>query len=91
MTPDRHCGIASIAERAHAINLVAAGAFAWHALGISPAKIAYVLLGLLGLAAVAYVAVPVLKALGVCWSAKIKARLMPKQQRSRRGRTRKRS
>jgi len=78
-------------QPAHVMELVAPGAFAWYTLGSSPAKIAYAVLGLLGLAVVVYVAVPVLKTLGVCWSAKIEARLMPsKGQRGRRGRTRKR-
>jgi hypothetical protein len=72
-------------------ELVAPGAVAGYTLGSSPAKIAYALLGLLGLAVVVYVAVPVLKALGTCWSARIEARLMPpKQQRHRQDRTRRR-
>jgi hypothetical protein len=66
---------------------VAPGAFAWFTLCSSPAKIASVLLGLLGFAVVAYLAVPVLKALGVCWSVRIQARFMPSgRQRSRRDR-----
>jgi hypothetical protein len=72
-------------------ELAAPGAFAGYTLGSSPARIAYALLGLLGLTVVVYVAVPVLKILGRCWSARIEARLMPpKQQRNRRARTRRR-
>ena len=72
-------------------ELVASGVCAWDTLGSSPTKIAHVLLGLLGLAVVVYVAVPVLKTLGRCWSARIEARLMPsRHRRGRRGRTRKR-
>jgi hypothetical protein len=78
------------AKVARVMELVAPGACAWYTLGSSPAKIASILLGLLGLAVVVYVAVPVLKTLGVCWSAKIEARLMPSnQQRDRRDRKRK--
>jgi hypothetical protein len=72
-------------------ELIAPGACAWYILGSSPAEIACVLLGVLGLAVVVYVAVPVLKTLGVCWSARVEARLMPsKQPRGRRRRTRRR-
>ena len=67
------------------MDSVAPGAFAWFTLCSSPAKTAFVLLGLLGLAVVVHVAVPVLKALGVCWAAKLQARLMPSgRPRSRR-------
>jgi hypothetical protein len=68
------------AKVAKLTELIAPGACAWYTLGSSPAKIAYVLFGLLGLAVVMYVAVPVLKILGMCWSAKIEARLMPSKQ-----------
>jgi hypothetical protein len=72
------------AKVAHVMESVAPGAFAWCTLCSSPAKIASVLLGLLGLAVVVHVAVPVLKALGVCWSVKIQARLMPSGRQRRR-------
>jgi hypothetical protein len=62
-------------------GLVAPGACAGYSLGSSPAEIASVLLGVLGLAVVAYVAVPVLKTLGRCWSARIEARFMPSRRR----------
>jgi hypothetical protein len=74
---------AKAAKVAGVMELIAPGACAWYTLGSSPAKIAYVLLGLLGLAVVVYVAVPVLKTLGICWSAKIEARLMPSKQPGR--------
>jgi hypothetical protein len=71
------------------MELIAPGACAWFTLGSSPGEIACVLLGVLGLAVVVYVAVPVLKTLGMCWSARIEARLMPsKQPRGRRRRMR---
>jgi hypothetical protein len=57
------------------IELATPGACAWYALGSSPARMVCVLLGLVGLAVVVYVVVPVLKAIGVCWSAMIEARL----------------
>jgi hypothetical protein len=59
---------------------VAPSAFALCTLGSSPAKIVTSLLGLLGLAVVVYVAVPVLKTLGMCWSARIEVRLTPSKQ-----------
>ena len=49
---------------ARVTELIAPGACAWYALGSSPAEIACVLLGVLGLAVVLYVVVPVLKTLG---------------------------
>jgi hypothetical protein len=49
------------AKVAKLTELIAPGACAWYTLGSSPAKIACVLLGLLGLAVVVYIAVPVLK------------------------------
>ena len=79
------------AKVARVTELIAPGACAWYILGSSPAEIAYIFLGLFGLAVVVYVAVPVLKTLGVCWSARIEARLMPsKQSRGRRRRPRRR-
>lgn len=79
------------AKVARIVEPIAPGACAWYALGSSPTKILCALLSVLGLAVVVYVAVPVLKTLGTCWSARIEARLMPsKQLRSRRGRTRRR-
>jgi hypothetical protein len=50
-------------------------AFAWYTLDSPPTELADGVLGLLGLAVVAYVAVSVLKTLGRCWSAKIKGPL----------------
>jgi hypothetical protein len=77
------------AKVARVVESLAPGAFAWFSLCSSPTKIASVLLGLLGLAVVVYLVVPLLKALGVCWSVKIQARLMPsRRQRSRRDRNR---
>jgi hypothetical protein len=69
---------------ARAAELIAPGVCAWYTLGSSPGEIACVLLGVLGLAVVVYVAVPVLKTLGVCWSARIEGRLMPSKQPCRR-------
>ena len=67
------------------------GAFAAYSLGSSPGEIARVLVGLFGLAVLAYVVIPVLKTLGTCLSARIEAVLMPSgQQRGRRSRIRKR-
>jgi hypothetical protein len=71
-------------------GLIVPGACAWYTLGSSPIKVLSVLLGLLGLAVIAYIAVPILKTLGVCFSARIQARLMPSRHQSGRRRTRKR-
>jgi hypothetical protein len=55
------------------------------AAGQTPARIGYALLGLFVLAIGKHVLVPVLKELGACLAARIKARLMsPGQQRDRR-------
>ena len=86
----RHPAPPSAAKVAHVMELIAPGACFWSTLGHSPAEIAYTLLGLLGLAVIAYVAVPVLKTLGKSWSAKIEARLLPRQRRGRRDRARNR-
>jgi hypothetical protein len=64
-----------------ALQSVAPGAFAALSLGSSLTEVAGALLGLLGLAVIVYVAIPVLKTLGACWSARIQARLMPSNQR----------
>src|SRR5215211_3689779 len=73
------------AKVARVVESLAPGAFALFILCSSPTKIASVLLGLLGLAVVVYLVVPVLKALGVCWSVKIQARLMPSRRQHKDG------
>jgi len=65
---------------APALESVAPGAFAALSLGSSLPEVAGALLSLLGLAIIVYVAIPVLKTLGTCWSARIQARLMPSNQ-----------
>jgi hypothetical protein len=85
----KHPAPPSAAKALRVTELVAPGACAWYILGSSPGDTVHVLLGFLGLAVVVYVAIPVLKTLGVCWSARIEARFMPlQQQRRRRDRTR---
>jgi hypothetical protein len=67
------------ARVARAMEALVPGAFVY-VLGSSPAKMAYALLGLLGLAVLVYVVIPVLKALGASLSTRIEARLMPPNQ-----------
>jgi hypothetical protein len=77
-------------EVARTLESVAPGAFASFSLASSPTKIVCALLGLLGLAAVTYVAIPVFKTLGICWSVKIEVRLMRSRGQGGRGRRRRR-
>jgi hypothetical protein len=75
-----HIAVRDRAMSAPALESVAPGAFAALSLYSSLGEVAGALLGLLGLAIIVYVAIPVLKTLGTCWSARIQARLMPSNQ-----------
>jgi hypothetical protein len=93
-TPDLlwRVAIRDPAISAPALESVATSAFAALSLGSSLTEVAGALLGLFGLAIIVYVAIPVLKTLGTCWSALIHARLVPSnQQRGNRRRRRKQS
>jgi hypothetical protein len=74
------------AEAVQALESLAPGAFALFSLGASPARIAGALVSLLGLGAIVHVAIPVMKTFGMCWSARVEARLRP-SKRGRGGRS----